>query len=181
MKRARACWTVGETFVSSEGKPEPCVTALRSVETTNCKETEGLRGTSVYAVGGGGLPINIFSFSFLFFWTNANSFCVRCFDAINLHKMCFWREFTNLLKNNLAWVLGVSQSDLAAHDACAAPGGTLTKTHANTDTCLKIQLSRSPHLARFHVSAADLVREGVSAFDLWSLGGEHPLGSGLFL
>lgn len=48
-------------------------------------------------------------------------------DAINLHKMCFWLEFTNLLKNSLAWVLGVSQSDLAAHHACTTPGGTLTK------------------------------------------------------
>lgn len=53
--------------------------------------------------------------------------------------MCFGLGFTNLLKNSLAWVLGVSQSDLAAHHACAAPGGTLTKTHTNADTCLKIK------------------------------------------
>lgn len=116
-----------------------------------------------------------------FFWTNTNSFWVRCFDAINPHKMCFRLEFTNLLKNSLAWILGVSQSDLATYHACAAPGGILTKTHANADTCLKIQLSRSPHLAWIHVSAADWFRELISAFDLWPLGGKHPLGWGLFL
>lgn len=70
MKRARACWTVGETFVSGEGKPEPCVTALRSVEATNCKDMEGLRGTSVHAVGVGVCGSIFFLFlvfSFLFF------------------------------------------------------------------------------------------------------------------
>lgn len=61
---------------------------------------------------------------------------------------------------------GVSQLDLAAQRACAAPGETLTETRANADTCLRIQQSRSPRLPRFHVSAADLFREPISAFDL---------------
>lgn len=48
------------------------------------------------------------------------------------------------------------------------------------DTCLRIQLSHNPHLPQFHVSTSDF-REAISAFDLWTLGGEHPLGWGLFL
>lgn len=43
------------------------------------------------------------------------------------------------------------------------------------DTCLRIQLSHNPHLPQFHVSTSDLFREAISAFDLWTLGGESTL------
>lgn len=59
-------------------------------------------------------------------------------------------------------------------------GESWQKNHTNTDTCLKIQLSLSPHLAQFHISAADLFRKPISAFDLWTLGGERSLAEARF-
>lgn len=40
--------------MTSEDKPERCVTALSPVETTVCGDTEGLRGTSAYTTASGG-------------------------------------------------------------------------------------------------------------------------------
>lgn len=97
MKRARACWTTGEESSDnkrrlwqvktnqSDASLRCLLLRLPSVEIPMaCVEQPPIPQR-----GGGGV---------WGFWIKTNSFWVRCFDVINLCKVCFWLEFTHLKK-----------------------------------------------------------------------------------
>lgn len=182
MKRARACWTTGEENSDkrrlwqvktnqSDASLLCLLLRLLSVEIPMaCVE----RPPMPQREGGRGLGMG--------FWTKTSRSWERCFDVINLCKVCFWLEVTHIFKK-ITWLGSWGGESVK-------PGSTacLRRTWGNPD--------RNPGQYR-HLFKNSTIPQSSSApisrvrrrfiqgtdFSVWFMNphGEHPLGWGLFL